>query len=205
MTPYPAKLKILFPMRELRDYRRHLVALDDTFVVHRRSDGEFLMQLDPLQKLGARSYAKCFIRIAADLEAGYSFVIVDRDRFLADIEALAREHAASKDRDAVERAAQLIAEHTRYRIRDHLEDSDDIQSRANRMLIASRPRRTKCTGGEVRGVSQMWGIPTPRTEQLWHTIVGELCDVRAAHRARAAWQRWTRANRPPMPVTAPDH
>jgi len=202
MTPYPPKLKILFPMRQLRDYRRHLVALDDTFVVHRRSDGEFLMQLDPLMKLGARSYPKCFIDIAADLEAGYSFVIVDRDQFLADIESLARKHAANKDRDAVERAAQLIAEHTRYRIRNHREDSDDIQSRANRMLIASRPRRTKRTGGEVQGLTQMWGIPTPRTEQLWHTIAGELCDVRAAHRARAAWQRWTRANRPPMPTIA---
>src|SRR5690242_16239084 len=131
MTPYPNKLKILFPMRELRDYRRHLVALDDTFVVHRRSDGEFLLQLDPLMKLGARSYAKCFIGIAADLEAGYTFVIVDRDQFLADIEALAREHAANKDRNAVERAAQLIAEHTRYRLRNHLEDGDDVQSQAN--------------------------------------------------------------------------
>lgn len=200
MTPYPNKLKILFPMRELRDYRRHLVALDDTFVVHRRSDGEFLMQLDPLMKLGARSYAKCFIGIAADLEAGYTFMIVDRDQFLADIEALARKHAANKDRNAVERAAQLIAEHTRYRLRNHLEDGDDVQSQANRMVIASRARRTKCTGGEVQGLTQMWGIPVPRTEQLWHTIAGELCDVRAAHRARAAWQRWTRANRPPMPT-----
>lgn len=199
MNHYPAKLKILVPMYRVRDYRRHLIAIDDMLVAHRRPDGEFLLQLDPMLKLSARSYAKCLIDLAADLEAGYMFVIVDRDRFLAELEALARKHATSKNRDDVERAAQVVAEHSHYQIRDHL-DAGDVQYRAARMMIASRARRIRRSPGETTGLNCQRGIPTPRSEQLWHTIVGELCDVRMTHRARAAWHRWTRANRPALPA-----
>ncbi len=200
MNLYPAKLKILFPMYQAKDYRHHLIAIDDTLVVHRRVDGEFLLQLDPLRKLGARSYARCLIDLAADLEAGYTFMIVDRDRFLTELETLARKHATAKERDEVDRAAHVIAERTQYRIRDHLDAS--VQYKATRMIIASRARRTKANPGESSGLNCQRGIPTPRSEQLWHTVVDELCDVRTVHRARAVWQRWTRANRPSIPSTA---
>lgn len=200
MNLYPTKLKILFPMYQAKDYRHHLTAIDDALIVHRRVDGEFLLQLDSLRKLGARSFARCLIDLAADLEAGYTLMIVDRDRFLTELEALARKHASAKERDEVERSAQLVAEHVQYRIRDHLDAS--IQYKAARMIIASRARRTKADPGESSGLNSQHGIPTPRSEQLWHTVIDELCEVRTVHRGLAAWHRWTRANRPSIPSSA---
>ena len=204
MKNHPAKLLILFPIYEARDYRRQLTAIDDALVVHRRPDGAFLLELRPMVKLttrGASSYAAALLRLAADLEAGHTVMIVDRDQFLGDLERLAREHAGTKDQDAVERAAQVVAERTTFQIRDHL-DTDDSQYHANRTIIAARQRRTKADRNESNGLNCMHGIPTPRAEQLWHVLRHEWCDPRTTAAGTAAWERWCGQNRPDMPRVA---
>lgn len=204
MKTHPTKLLILFPMYTPVEYRHRLDAIDDALVVHRRVSGEFQFELRPMIKLSARgasSYGAALQRLATDLEAGYIVVVVDRDRFLADLEALAREHAIAKDRGAVECAAQVIAERTTFQIRDHL-DSSAAQYRVNRMLVASRARRTKAYPHESNGLNCQNGIPTPRTEQLWHLIRHELTSPRDNQAGMAAWERWCRGNRPDMPWTA---
>ncbi|WNO53168.1 hypothetical protein [Stakelama saccharophila] len=199
MLHYPDKLRVLFPGYEVRDHRYHLVSIDNVLTVHRRPGGEFMFQLDPLQKLGPRSYARCLIDLAADLQAGYTLIVVERDRFLFHLETAAREHAAKKDSDEVERCAHVILEHTHHRIRDHLDGSDDGMFRADRMMVGYRKRGSRDTQGGTGKWNVHNGIVTPRAEQLWHAIVRDLCDVRTSHRAFAAWDRWTKANRPPMP------
>ncbi len=200
MKTHPAKLLILFPIYEARDYRRQLTAIDDALVVHRRPDGAFLLELRGMVKLttrGANSYATALIRLAADLETGHTVIIVDRDQFLADLERLAREHAG-KDGQAVERAAQVITERTAFQVRDHM-DTDDRQYQVNRFVISKRERRTKARPHESSGLNCMHGIPTPRAEQLWHVIRHELCDPRTNAAGTAAWERWCGQNRPDMP------
>lgn len=195
---HPAKLIVVLPMYEAADYRRRLTAIDDALVVHRRGDGRFQFELRPMFRLGPRSYAKWVIGLAADLEAGHVVIIVDRDAFLADIQRLAFEHVAECQRAAVERAIVILAERTRYQIQDHLDGEDD-EARMRRRLIAKRPRRTTAKPYEQDGLNCIAGIPTPRAEQLWNSILGEWCDIRTNHHGRAAWERWARGNRPGMP------
>ena len=201
MKHYPNKLLILFPMWTAVDYRHRLDAIDDALVVHRTPAGEWQLELRPTTKLtarGAGGYAAALQLLAADLQAGYTVVIVERDRLLADLEALAREHATPKDQDAVERAAQVVAERTRFQVRDHLE-SNDTEHRIGRMLIAARSRRTKADRNEADGLNCQNGIPSPRSEQLWRVIFNELCSRRDDQAGRAAWERWCRLNRPHLP------
>ncbi|VVT21878.1 conserved hypothetical protein [Sphingomonas sp. EC-HK361] len=199
MKTHPTKLIVLFPMHEARHYRHRLTAVDDTLVVHHRGDGSFQFELRALTKFTPRGYAKYLIELAADLEAGYRIVIVDRDIFLRDLEALAYANAAASNRDLVERASLVVAERTRYQIRDHAEGDD--QHRVGRMIIAARTRRTKPGRYAQNGLNFINGIPTPRSEQLWHSLCSEWCDVRTAQQGRAAWERWVTRNRPDMPVS----
>ena len=196
---HPARLIIVLPMYEAADYRQRLVAIDETLVVHRRGDGHFQFELRPLVRLGPRSYAKWVMGLASDLEAGHVVIIVDRDAFLADIERLALSHVSEGRRTAVERAIQVVAERTRHQVQDHLDGEDD-EACMGRRLIAKRPRRTKAKPGERDGLNCIAGIPTPRAEQLWNSILGEWCDVRTAQHGHAAWDRWVRGNRPDMPA-----
>lgn len=195
---HPAKLIVVLPMHEAADYRQRLTAIDDALVVHRRGDGRFQFELRPMFRLGPRSYAKWVIGLAADLEAGHVVIIVDRDAFLADIERLAFEHVAECQRAAIERAIVILSERTRYQIQDHLDGEDD-EACMGRRLIAKRPRRTTAKPYEQDGLNCIAGIPTPRAEQLWNSILGEWCDVRTNQHGRAAWERWARGNRPRMP------
>lgn len=201
MKTYPNKLVILFPIYEAVDYRHKLTAIDDALVVHRRARGDYQFELRPMLKLTARghsSYGNALHRLAIDLEAGHTVLIVDRDRFLGDLETLARQHATAKNKQAVERAVQVVTERTTFQIRDHL-DTDSSQYRANRMLIAARQRRTKPDRHESNSLNCRNGIPTPRAEQLWNVVRHELTDARDNHAGRAAWERWCDRNRPDMP------
>lgn len=201
MKKHPARLIILFPIYEPRDYRRYLVAIDDALVVHRNANDAFLLELRPMAKLtgrGANTYTAALLRLAADLEAGYTVMIVDRDQFLSDLETLAREHAAASDRDAVERAVQVVTERTTFQIRDHA-DSSNSESRIARIIVAARERRTKPSPNEGNSFNCQRGIPTPRSEQLWHVLRHEWCDPRANTAGMAAWERWCARNRPDMP------
>lgn len=201
MKTYPNKLLILFPMYVPVDYRYRLSAIDDALAVHRSPSGEYQFELRPMVKLaasGANSHASALARLAADLETGYTVVIVERDRFLADLEALARAHPG-KDKDAVERAAQIVAERTTFQVRDHL-DCDSREHLVTRKLVAARPRQTKLGRDDRPGPNCIAGMPTPRTERLWHVIRDELADVRANQAGYAAWERWARQNRPDMPL-----
>jgi hypothetical protein len=197
---HPAKLVVLFPMFVPRDYRRHLTAIDDGFVVHVGADGTFRFQLRPLRRLGPRSYGSAIIGLADDLESGHVVVIVGREGFVNALEPLAREHARPAEAKAVERAMAIVAEHTGRRLLDHLECGADPEHRLGRALVAQRARRTRARKGDRDdGVSCMHGIPVPRAEQLWHSLRSELCNVRTAQHAYAAWKQWVGRNRPDLP------
>jgi hypothetical protein len=201
MVTHPPKLIVIFAIYAATDYRRRLSAIDDALVVHRSVDGRFSLELRPMVKLtakGSSSYGTVLQRLAADLEAGYRIVIVDRDTLLADLECLAREHATGKDRDAIERAAQVVAERTQFQILDHLFDAP-AQYRMGRMILAGRERRTKANKNEQNSLNCMFSIPTPRSEQLWHSLRHQWCTPRAEGVGKKAWQDWCRANRPNMP------
>lgn len=201
MTRHPPKLIVLWPIYVAQDYRRHLSAIDDALVVHRSVDGRYRLELRPMIKLSARGasgYGTVLRRLATDLEAGYRIVIVDRDKVLADLESLAREHATDEDRDAVERAAQVVAERTQFQVLDHLFDAP-VQYRMGRMILAGRERRTKARKNEQDGLNCLAGIPTPRSEQLWHSLRHQWCTPRDEGAGKKAWQDWCRANRPNMP------
>lgn len=198
---HPARLIVILPMYEAADYRQRLTAIDDSLVVHRRGDGQFQFELRSMVNLGPCSYDKWVIGLAADLEAGHVVVIVGRDAFLSYIERMALDHVSESQRTAVERAVQIVAERTRYQIQDHLDGEDD-EAKAGRRLIAKRERRTKAKHNERDGLNCITGIPTPRAEQLWNSMLSEWCDVRTGQLGRAAWERWARGNRPDMPTTA---
>ena len=201
MVTHPTKLIVIFAIYAAKGYRRHLSAIDDALVVHRSVDGRFRLELRPMVKLtakGASSYGTILRRLAADLEAGYRIVIVDRDTFLADLESLARAHATDKDRDAIERAAQVVTERTTFQILDHLFDAP-VEYRMGRMILAGRERRTKADRNEQDGLNCQLGIPTPRSEQLWHSLRHQWCSPRDEGAGKKAWQDWCRANRPDMP------
>lgn len=201
MDTHPPKLVVIHPMYTAREYRRHLTALDDSLIVHRHADGRFQLELRPMVKLkarGAKSYGNALRQLAADLESGYRAVIVDRDRFLADLEQLAGEHATDKDREDIERAAQVIAERTRHQVWDSLFEAP-AEYRMGRMLLAARERRTKADRNEQSGLNCQFGIPTPRTEQLWHSLRHQWCSPRGNSAGKVAWESWCRANRPDMP------
>ena len=201
MDTHPPRLVVIHPMWTAREYRRHLTALDDSLIVHRQPDGRFGLELRPMVKLtarGAKSYGSALRQLAADLETGYRAVIVDRDNLLADLERLAREHATDKDRGDIERAAQIIAERTRHQVWDSLFDAP-TEYRFGRMLLAARERRTKANRNEQNGLNCMHGIPTPRTEQLWHSLRHQWCSPRGNSAGKVAWETWCRANRPDMP------
>lgn len=201
MDTHPPKLVIIHAMYEAREYRRHLTAIDDSLVVHRHGDGRFQLELRPMVKLtarGAKSYGAALRQLADDLETGHRAVIVDRDTFLGNLERHARAHATDKDRAAIERAAQVITERTRFQVLDSLFEAP-AEYRMGRMLLAGRERRTRANRGEQDGLNCMCGIPTPRTEQLWHSLRHQWCSPRGNAAGRAAWESWCRANRPDMP------
>ncbi len=201
MVTHPPKLIVIFAIYAAKDYRRYLSAIDDALVVHRSVDGRVRLELRPMVKLtarGASSYGAVLQRLAADLEAGYRIVIVDRDTFLANLESLALEHATASDRDAIERAAQIIAERTPFQIFDHLFDAP-VEYRMGRMILGGRKRRTKADRNEQNGLNCMFGIPTPRSEQLWHSLRHQWCTPRDEGAGKKAWQDWCHSNRPDMP------
>jgi hypothetical protein len=107
-------------------------------------------------------------RLATDLEAGYHTVVVDRDRYLGDLERLAHDHATDKDRDAIERVAQIVTDRTRHLILDSLFEAP-AENRFGRIILVGRARRTKADKHEQPGLNCIYGIPTPRSEQLWHS------------------------------------
>ncbi len=199
MQFHPTKLIVIFPMWQAKDCRRHLFAVDDALVVHHHL-GEFQLEHRPIEKLrtrGVHSYGAAFLRLAADLEAGYRFVIVDRNRFLRDLEYLAREHAVEKDRSEIQRAAQVIAAR-HAQIDDHLRTADS-EYLFGRVILGQRERRTKVRKGEQAGINMQCGVPTPRSEQLWHSLRHEWCSPRDQQAGMAAWKRWCQWNRPAMP------
>lgn len=71
-----------------------------------------------------------------------------------------------------------------------------------RYLLAARERRTKARKHEQSGLNCMYGIPTPRSEQLWHSLRHQWCSPRSNAAGRVAWENWCRANRPAMPKIA---
>lgn len=201
MDTHPPKLLVIVPMYTPKEYRRRLTAIDDALVVHHRADGRFQLELRPMVKLSAQgqhSYGTTLHQFAADLEAGYRVVIVDRDQYLGDLERLARDHASDKDREMIERAAQVIAERTRHQILDSLFEAP-AEYRFGRMILSQRERRTKADKHEQSGLNCMYGIPTPRSEQLWHSLRHQWCTPRGNAAGRKAWENWCRANRPAMP------
>lgn len=201
MPTYPNKLLIMFPMYQPVGYRHQLVAIDDALVVHRHGSGGWQFELRPLVKLTARgpnSYRRALERLAADLEAGHTVVIVEPDKFLADLETQARQHMTPNELVAVEKAAQVVSERTVFQVRNAL-DGSNAQYRANRFIIASRQRRVKANRSEGNSLNCRNGIPTPRAEQLWNVIRHELTDVRDNQAGLAAWERWCDRNRPDMP------
>lgn len=203
MDTHPPKLLVIFPIYTPKEYRRHLTAMDDALVVHQRADGRFQLELRPMVKLttkGQRSYGAMLRQLAADLEAGFRVVIVDRDQYLGDLERLAREHATDKDREAIERAAQVVATRTRHQILDSLFKAP-AEYLFGRMLLSQRERRTKVRKGEQAGLNMMHGVPTPRSEQLWHSLRHQWCGPRENAAGRIAWEKWCHANRPDMPRT----
>lgn len=200
MNAHPAKLLILFPMYEPKGPRQALAVIDDALVVHRRADGQFQFGTRDMTKLGPRSYAKWLIAFAADLNAGYVAVVVERDDFLVEVERLAREHVSARDRDALELAIQTIAERTPHQILDPVSGGGDRESQIYRMVVIRRPKRSGKKDWSRTGAECINGIPVPRVEQLWRTYCNEWCDVRGAQHGMAAWKEWARRNRPDMPV-----
>ena len=197
---HPAKLLVLFPIWEVRGNRRQLVAIDDALVVHHRA-GDFQLELRPMARLrstGPHGYATILRRLATDLTAGYRIVIVERDAVLAELERLARERTKGQACDAVEHAMQVIAERIRYQIDDHLRPAAP-EYLFGRMILAARERRTKARPGEAPGLNMRHGVPTPRSEQLWHSLRHEWCSPRDQQAGRAAWERWCERNRPALP------
>ena len=79
--------------------------------------------------------------------------------------------------EAIERAAQVITERTRFQVWDSLFEAP-AEYRMGRMLLAGRERRTRANRGEQDGLNCMCGIPTPRTEQLWHSLRHQWCSPR---------------------------
>lgn len=202
MNTHPPKLIVIHPIYSASGYRQHLTAIDDSLVVHHHADSRFQLELRPMVKLtarGASSYAAAIQQLANDLQTSHRVVIVGRDGFLADLEQLARQHATDKEREEIERAAQIIAERARYQILDSLFEAP-IEYKMGRMILAARERRTKANKNEQSGLNCMFGIPTPRAEQLWHSLRHQWCSPRDNAAGRVAWEEWCRANRPPMPT-----
>lgn len=200
MNTHPAKLLVLFPMYEPKGVRQHLSAIDDSLVVHRSADGRFQFAMRDMRKLGPRSYAQWLIGFAADLAVGYVAVVVERDAFLADIEALALQHVSAKDRDALDGAILVVAERTQHQIIDPVKGEGDKEFQLFRSVVVRRPRRSGTAGRTRQGGECINGIPVPRTEQLWRTFCQEWCDVRGTQHGMAAWKEWARRNRPDMPT-----
>jgi len=202
VNTHPPKLIVIHPIYSASGYRQHLTAIDDSLVVHHHVDSRFQLELRPMVKLtarGASSYAAALQQLAIDVETSHRVVIVGRDGFLADLEQLARQHATDKEREAIERAAQIIAERGRYQILDSLFEAP-VEYKMGRMILAARERRTKANKNEPSGLNCMFGIPTPRAEQLWHSLRHQWCSPRGNAAGRVAWEEWCRANRPPMPM-----
>ena len=191
---HPPKLLIMFPIYTPVEYRRQLTALDDALVVHHHADGRFQLDLRAMIRLttrGQRSFGAALRQLAADLEAGYCVIIVERDQYLADLERLARANATSRDRDAIERAVQIVMERIDRQVFDNLFDSPR-EYLVGRMLTARQPRRTKANKHETPGLNCMFGIPTPRTELPVAYPAPPM--VQPAHRlCRAAWRGITGA------------
>ena len=184
MKIYPNKLLILFPMYAPVDYRYHLTAIDDALVIHRSAAGEYQFELRPMTKLsatGANSYAKTLVRLAADLEAGYTVVIVERDRFLADLEALARVQTG-KDMDAVELAAgdkqitPAVVEGFGALLKSRLAGPDDKLRRDCVRMLVDRvevgDRRIRITGSRTAlaraaMAGDSLGQQVPKAEREW--------------------------------------
>lgn len=204
MNTHPPKLIVIHPIYSAHGYRQHLTAIDDSLVVHHHADGRFQLELRPMVKLtarGASSYAAAIQQLATDVQTSHRVVIVGRDRFLADLEQLARQHATDEEREEIERAVQIITERTRYQILDSLFEAP-VEYKMGRMILAARERRTKADKNEQSGLNCMFGIPTPRAEQLWHSLRHQWCSPRGNAAGRVAWEEWCRANRPPMPTAA---
>lgn len=140
MKSYPEKLLILY---KLVEYRYVLTAIDDVFVMHHRAPDDFLFELRPplnLTMLGTNSYSSALLDLAGDLEDGYH-LLVNRDQFLENLEAMALRHAPAKSRDAVDEAVQLIAERTPVQIHHHRDTTSNLYS-IKRMCVGSDPRKT---------------------------------------------------------------
>ncbi len=200
MNTHPAKLLVLFPMYRPEGIRQRLWAIDDALVVHRGPDGRFRFAARDMRRLGPRSYAGWLVAFAADLAAGYFAVVVGRDDFLADVEALALRHASAGDRAAVEKAIAVVAERTRHQIIDPLRGDGDGEMQMHRSVIVRRCRATGGRNPRRHGAECVNGIPVPRAEQLWRTFCREWCDVRGTQHGIAAWAAWAKRNRPDMPV-----
>lgn len=200
MKSYPEKLLILFPVYKLVEYRYELTAIDDVFVVHRHAPEDFLFELRPplnLTTRGANSYSSVLRDLAEVLEDGYHLLIVDRDRFLENLEAMALRHAPAKSRTAVDQAIQLITDRTPVQIHDHRFVGRGYYE-VRRMSAGHYPRKTgRCQN--LDSPDCMFHVWTPRGERMWHLLVEELLDPTTAAAAMAAWKGWCARNRPDFP------
>lgn len=204
MKTHPARLLILVPEYEQQAYRRSLTAIDDALVVHHQHrDWRFDLRPRVEFTTGKRpgGYGAALLRLAADLEAGYTVMLVEPRRFLDDLEQAARQHASAKDLPEIERAVLVIARHAAFRIVDLLA-TPDRQTRANRSILAGRKRDVRPRRGEPDGLNVQRGLPVPRAELFWHTVRYETVDAAEAARAREAWSRWCHRNRPSLPRVA---
>ena len=200
MKTYPNKLIVMFPMRDVRDYRQTLVAIDDALVVHRDLDGVYAFELRPMVKLTAKrtnGAAAVLQRLSDDLRSGHTVVMVERDQFVDDLAALARLNATDKTREEIETAIAAVIEAKAHLLRDHLE-TDVPQYKANRLIVGARERCTKAKPGTANGYNYMYGVPTPRAEQMWHVLRHEWTDPRDNAQGRSNWERWCGSNRPAM-------
>lgn len=205
MNKHPTKLIVMVPIYSVQGRRRVLSAIDDAVVVHHGADGRFALehrQMVTLSAAGANSYAAALVRLADDLLHSHRIVVVDRDDFVRDLEQQARDHATDESRDAIELAAQVVAERTTFQLFDHRFKST-AEYEIAREIIGMRQRRTKPDRNERPGLNLQNGVVTPRAEQLWHTLRHEWCSPRTEQEGRLAWEAWCRRNRPSMPKVQP--
>ena len=205
MNKHPTKLIVMVPIYSVKGCRRVLTAIDDAVVVHHHADGRFDLEHRPMVTLsasGANSYAAALDRLADDLLRSYRIVMVDRDDFVRDLEQQAHAHASDEDRDAIEQAAQVIAERTTFQLFDHM-FAGTSEYEISRQLIGLRERRTKPDRNEQPGLNLQCGVVTPRAEQLWHVLRHEWCSPRLEQEGRLSWEAWCRRNRPSLPEARP--
>lgn len=201
MERHPPWLAIMWPMWKVEGCRSVLHGMDDGLFVHQHADGRFELQHRPMYRFvsrGRNSALGTLTALASNLEAGYHFVIVDDQRFLRDLTALAKARTSQDARNDIEWALEVIGERASRQITDHLFEAPS-EYMMGRTLLGMREHRNRKRRGEMTGLNLMGGVVTPRTEQLWHSLRHQWCSPRLEQGGHRAWIRWCMQGRPPIP------